>query len=235
MERSHAEAMIARLREEIRRREASPSLNGAGSLASGHAALDGLLPGGGFPAGRVTELYGTRASGKTTLALMALAKAMTGGGLVSFVDPAHELFPPAAQALGADLKRLLIVRPEQASLALRAAALLARSGAFLAVAVDLAPVAPGLKPSVLTKATTSRRLLEAAQTGRAAVILLSEEPSGLDATLRVRVERRSESQLTLTLERSRLGASGRSATLSLPILDPRARLIGRGLAVVREG
>ena len=126
MEPSKAQALLAKLREDIRRRESATSPDRP-VLPSGFPALDALLPGGGFPAGRVVELTGTPASGKTTLALLAIAQATRSGRLAAFVDPRDELYPPAARALGADLSRLLVVRPRQAELAVRAAALLARS------------------------------------------------------------------------------------------------------------
>lgn len=204
MDRAQTQSIIGQLRDEIRRREAALPAGSLGVLASGFAPLDALLPGGGFPRGRVVELVGSRASGKTTLALSALARASAEGQLVAYVDPAGELYPPAAQGLGADLTRLLIVRPREAALGLRVASLLARSKAFAAVAIDLPAVAKGpLGP-------LSRRLLEAAETGRAAIILLCDGPSGLDTSLRLSVERLSPTELALAVERSRLGPPGRA-------------------------
>ncbi len=213
-----AQALIGQLREEIRRREAAPPQTSAGVLATGFAPLDALLPGGGFPLGRVVELCGERASGKTTLALLALARGTSAGGLCAFVDPARELYPPAARALGVALSRLLLVRPPRGAkdpaLAVRAAALLARSKAFSALAVDLTAL------DRLPMGPLSRRLLEAAELGRAAVLLLSDGPSGLDASLRIAVQRAGASELSLTVERSRLGPPGRSARVELPALCP---------------
>lgn len=209
MQKANAQAIIGQLREEIRRREASLPQGGLRALASGFGPLDELLPGGGFPVGRVTELCGSPASGKTTLALMALGRATASGGLVAFVDSCTELYPPAAAALGARLSRLLIVRPKDPSQCVRAASLLARSKAFAAVAVDLAALPSPAGP-------LSRRLLEAAEIGRCALILLSQAPSGLDASLRLSVERPSERELSLCVERSRLGPPGRSARGRLP-------------------
>jgi hypothetical protein len=219
MDRLKAQALIGQLREEIRRREVAPPQGGAGVLATGFAPLDALLPGGGFPLSRVVELCGERASGKTTLALLALARGTEAGGLCAFVDPAGELYPPAARALGVALSRLLLVRPpggssqgHDPSLAVRAAALLARSKAFAAVAVDLT----ALELERLPRGPLSRRLLEAAELGRSAIILLSDSPTSLDATLRIAVARQSETRLALTVERSRLGPPGRSTTGELP-------------------
>lgn len=210
MQTPKAQALITRLREEIRRRESTPAAEAA-PLASGFAPLDALLA-GGFPTGRVVELCGPRASGKTTLALLALAQATRAGRLAAFVDPTGELYPPAARALGADLSRLLVVRPHEPEQALRATALLSRSQAFAAVVADLPP---GLSPRQAGPA--SRRLLEAAQAGRTAVLLLSDEASGLDASVRVGVVRTAEAELQLTVERSRLGPPGRTARGRLPL------------------
>jgi hypothetical protein len=99
MEPSKAQALIAKLRDEIARRQTCGSSDRP-VLPSGFAPLDALLPGGGFPQGRVVELCGPPASGKTTLALLALSQATRSGQLAAFVDPAGELYPPAARALG---------------------------------------------------------------------------------------------------------------------------------------
>lgn len=209
MEPSKAQALIRRLREEIRRRETAPAADRP-VLPSGFGPLDSLLPGGGFPAGRVVELCGPPASGKTTLALLAVAQATRQGGLTAFIDPSSELYPPAAQALGADLSRLLVVRPKDGASAVRAAGLLARSKAFTAVVADVPRLEGPAGP-------WSRRLLEAAEIGRAAVILLAETPSGLDASLRIAVERSEEVEVSLRVDRSRMGPPGRSARGRLPL------------------
>jgi len=219
MEPAETQALIVRLREEIRRRESGAALQRP-VLASGFGPLDSLLPGGGFPAGRVVELCGAKASGKTTLALLALASATRAGRLVAFIDSSGELYPPAARGLGADLTRMLVVRPRPEQ-SLRAAALLARSKAFAAVAADLPALKGPLGPM-------SRRLLEAAETGRAALLLLGEVPSGLDASLRILVERAGPSVpgpgahagVRLLVDRNRMGPPGRSAQGLLPAFPP---------------
>ncbi|HEY3447573.1 MAG TPA: recombinase RecA [Myxococcales bacterium] len=209
MESSKAQALIAKLRDEISRRQTAGSPDRP-VLRSGFAPLDALLPGGGFPLGRVVELCGPPASGKTTLALLALAQATRGGQLAAFVDPAGELYPPAARALGADLSRLLVVRPREEELAARATALLARSRAFAAVVADLPRLVGPAGP-------WSRRLLEAAEAGRAAVVVLSGAPTGLDASVRISVSRSTEAELVLTVERNRMGPPGRTARGRLPL------------------
>ncbi len=205
MARPDAQALLDQLREEIRRLQAAPPTGAPGVLPSGFGPLDQLLPGGGIPLGRVLELTGEKASGKTTLALMALARATGEGKLAAFIDASHEFYPPAAEALGVDLNRLLIVRPKDASLTVRICSLLARSGAFAAVAADL----PDNR--ALPKGPVGRRLLEAAEIGRTAVILVSGVQSALDPSIRIAVERTSEAGLSLTVDRNRLGPPGRSS------------------------
>lgn len=221
---SASPAIIAHLREEIARRE-HRTRSGEGAFASGISAFDALLPGGGFLPGRVTELHGSPASGKNTLALMAVAQATRRGLLASYVDVGKELFPPALDALGTDLTRLLIVRPERAeraetsrakgeSDALRASLLLARSQAFSMVLLDLGSgVAPLCSPGELGR--RSRQLLEAAERGGCALLLLAPAATGLDTTLRLSVERVAPWSVSVALERSRLGPPGRRAEFPL--------------------
>src|SRR5512137_740008 len=145
-------AIIDDLRDRIHRIERRPARR-VGFLPSGRPEVDGLLPGGGFPRGALADLAGGPASGKTLLALAAIGSAVAEGGLGAFVDGRGELYPPAAQALGLDLDRLLVVRPgfhgrgagHGGQEGLWAAEALLASGAFAAVAVDV-PV-QGLVPA----------------------------------------------------------------------------------------
>ncbi len=202
MDRAKTQQLISQLREEIRRREKSSSWRPV--APSGFAPLDNLLPGGGFPAGRIVELTGTPASGKTTLAFMAMGKQTKAGRLVAYVDSSGELYPPAIQALGVELSRLLIVYPcesGESGASLRITSMLARSQAFAVVAAEISPCnkLPG---------PPSRRLLEAAEAGNTAVILLCNTPSGLDSSFRIAVERTQETEVSLLVERSRMGPPG---------------------------
>jgi protein ImuA len=138
--------VLAELRDAIRRIERRPSRR-EGLVACGRPEIDGVLPGGGFPRGALTELAGGPASGKCAIAL-ALFAALGPEELFAWVDARGELYPPAAAALGVDLRRLLVVRPAavaapceaDARAALWSAEALLGSGAFAAVAVD-APAA----------------------------------------------------------------------------------------------
>jgi protein ImuA len=160
-----------------------------GVLACGRPEVEALLPGGGFPRGSISSLRGGPASGKTFVALSALREAQVGGGLAAFVDGRGEFYPPAACALGVELARLLIVRPEPARLTrdavlpgLWAAEVLLASGAFSAVAIDV-PLrgVPAARAEPLL-----RRLRAAAEKGGSAALLLSGpgDPA-ISAALRV--------------------------------------------------
>ncbi len=164
--------ILEELRRQIRRMERRPARR-EGVLACGSSEVEALLPAGGFPRGSISSLCGGPASGKTFVALSVLREAQAGGGLAAFVDGRGELYPPAAFALGVDLARLLIVRPEPARGAvlpgLWAAEVLLGSGAFPAVAVDV-PLrgVPAARAEPML-----RRLLAAAEKGGAAALLLS--------------------------------------------------------------
>jgi len=164
--------ILEELRRQIRRMERRPARR-EGVLACGSSEVEALLPGGGFARGAISSLCGGPASGKTFVALSALREAQAGGGLAAFVDGRAELYPPAALALGVDLARLLIVRPEPARGAvlpgLWAAEVLLGSGAFPAVVIDvsLRGVAAARAEPLL------RRLRAAAEKGGAAALLLS--------------------------------------------------------------
>ena len=127
---------VEALREQIRRLQAAPRKYLA-ALRTGVEAFDELLPGGGLPLGQVVELWGEAASGRTSLALRAVASAHREGRLCAYVDGPGELYPPAAVAAGVDPTRLLIVRPKTAEQLAWSAVQLVRSGAFACVVLDL--------------------------------------------------------------------------------------------------
>jgi hypothetical protein len=107
-------------------------------LATGVAALDALL-GGGFPRGKVSEVYGPRSSGRTGLLLSLLARVTRGGPLAAWVDTADRLDPTSAHAAGVDLERLFWLRGTgKTSESLSAAATLLGSGLFELLVLDLA-------------------------------------------------------------------------------------------------
>src|SRR5271156_4816302 len=105
-------------------------------VSTGSIALDLALGVGGLPRGRVVEIYGPESSGKTTLALHAIAEAQKGGGTAAFVDVEHALDPNYAAALGVDLDNLLVSQPDTGEQALEIAEMLTRSNAVDVVVVD---------------------------------------------------------------------------------------------------
>jgi recombination protein RecA len=105
-------------------------------IPSGSLALDAALGVGGMPRGRMIEIYGPEASGKTTLALHVVASAQRGGGEAAFVDAEHALDPIYARKLGVNTDDLLIAQPDSGEQALEITDVLVRSGALDVVVVD---------------------------------------------------------------------------------------------------
>jgi recombination protein RecA len=105
-------------------------------IPTGSIALDLALGVGGFPRGRIIEIYGPEASGKTTLALSVVAEAQKKGGQCAFVDAEHALDPARAEILGVDLDNLLMSQPDTGEQALEITETLIRSGALDVVVVD---------------------------------------------------------------------------------------------------
>ncbi len=105
-------------------------------IPSGSIALDVALGIGGFPRGRIVEIYGPESSGKTSLALHAVANAQKAGGIAAFIDAEHALDPDYAQKLGVDTDALLVSQPDTGEQALEIADMLIRSGAIDVVVID---------------------------------------------------------------------------------------------------
>jgi len=104
-------------------------------LSSGSLSLD-LALGGGYPKGRIIEIYGPESSGKTTLALHALAELQKQGGQAAFIDAEHALDPSYAKKIGVDTANLLISQPDNGEQALEICETLVRSGAVDLIVVD---------------------------------------------------------------------------------------------------
>ena len=105
-------------------------------IPTGSIALDVALGIGGLPRGRVVEIYGPESSGKTTVALHAVANAQKAGGIAAFIDAEHALDPEYAQRLGVDTEALLVSQPDTGEQALEIADMLIRSGAVDVVVID---------------------------------------------------------------------------------------------------
>jgi recombination protein RecA len=107
-----------------------------GHISTGSLTLDIALGIGGLPRGRVVEIYGSEASGKTTLALQAVANVQKTGGVAAYIDVEHAIDPSYAKVIGVDLDELLISQPDSGEAALNIAETLVRSNAVDLIVVD---------------------------------------------------------------------------------------------------
>ncbi len=106
------------------------------TVSSGSLTLDVALGVGGYPRGRVIEIYGPESSGKTTVALHAIAEVQKNGGQAAFIDAEHALDPVYARNLGVDIDELLLSQPDTGEQALEIAEALVRSGAVDIIVID---------------------------------------------------------------------------------------------------
>jgi recombination protein RecA len=156
------------------------------TISTGSLGLDIALGVGGFPRGRVIEIYGPESSGKTTLALHAVAEAQKKGGVCAFIDAEHALDPIYAKKLGVNLDDLLISQPDAGEQALEIADTLVRSGAVDVLVVDsvaaLTPKAeldgemgdmqPGMQARLMSQAL--RKLTGSISRSKAMVIFINQ-------------------------------------------------------------
>lgn len=129
IERQFGKGAIMRLGDE-------PIETSIPSISTGSIGLDNALGIGGVPKGRVVEIFGPEASGKTTLALHILAEAQRQGGIAAFIDAEHAMDPGYARTLGVDIENLLISQPDTGEQALDITETLVRSGAIDLVVID---------------------------------------------------------------------------------------------------
>ncbi|MDD4184523.1 MAG: recombinase RecA [Candidatus Izemoplasmatales bacterium] len=115
--------------------EAASTMN-VESISSGSIALDAALGVGGYPRGRIIEIFGPESSGKTTFALHAIAEVQKRGGYAAFIDAEHALDPVYAKALGVDIDSLILSQPDTGEQGLEIAEALIRSGAVDIMVVD---------------------------------------------------------------------------------------------------
>ncbi len=156
------------------------------AIPTGSLALDLALGVGGLPRGRVIEIFGPESSGKTTVALHAVAEAQRTGGVAAFIDAEHALDPHYAQRLGVDIDNLLISQPDTGEQALEIAEALVRSAAVDIIVVDsvaaLVPKAEiegemgdahvGLQARLMSQAL--RKLTGAVSKSRTALIFINQ-------------------------------------------------------------
>ncbi|MBR6330237.1 MAG: recombinase RecA, partial [Bacteroidales bacterium] len=106
------------------------------AISTGSISLDAALGIGGFPKGRIIEIYGPESSGKTTLAIHAIAESQKKGGIAAFIDAEHAFDPVYARKLGVDIDNLLVSQPDNGEQALEIADNLIRSGAIDIIVID---------------------------------------------------------------------------------------------------
>jgi len=128
IEKQHGKGSVMRLGDDTR-----PPVQ---VIPTGSIALDAALGIGGLPRGRIVEVYGPESSGKTTVALHAVANAQAAGGIAAFIDAEHALDADYAQALGVDTDALLVSQPDNGEQALEIADMLIRSGALDIIVID---------------------------------------------------------------------------------------------------
>ncbi|MDY6998484.1 MAG: intein-containing recombinase RecA [Actinomycetota bacterium] len=128
IDKNFGKGSVMRLGEEVRQP--------ISVIPTGSIALDVALGIGGLPRGRVIEIYGPESSGKTTVALHAVANAQAAGGIAAFIDAEHALDPDYAQKLGVDTDALLVSQPDTGEQALEIADMLIRSGALDILVID---------------------------------------------------------------------------------------------------
>ena len=129
IERAFGKGSIMKLGEQL-------NVDGIEVISTGSISLDSALGVGGVPKGRVVEVYGPEASGKTTLALHMVAQAQKKGGLAAYIDAEHALDPDYARKLGVDIDNLFISQPDSGEQALEICDQLVRSGALDIIVID---------------------------------------------------------------------------------------------------
>jgi recombination protein RecA len=178
IEKNHGIGAVMRLGEDTRLPVAI--------IPTGSIALDVALGVGGLPRGRIVEIYGPDSSGKTTVALHAMANAQAAGGNAAFIDAEYALDPEYAKALGVDTDNLLVCQPDTGEQALEIADMLIRSGALDIIVVDsVAALVPraeiegemgdshmGLQARLMSQAL--RKLAGAVSTSKTTLIFINQ-------------------------------------------------------------
>jgi recombination protein RecA len=178
IEKNHGKGAVMRLGDNTR----LP----IGIIPTGSIALDVALGVGGLPRGRIVEIYGPDSSGKTTVALHAMANAQAAGGNAAFIDAEYALDPEYAKALGVDTDALLVCQPDTGEQALEIADMLIRSGALDIIVVDsVAALVPraeiegemgeshmGLQARLMSQAL--RKLAGAVSTSKTTLIFINQ-------------------------------------------------------------
>lgn len=163
------------------------------TISTGAISLDQAIGIGGFPRGRIIEIYGPEASGKTTIALQVIAQAQKAGGICAFVDAEHALDPVYAGKLGVDINELIISQPDYGEQALEITEMLIRSNALDVIVIDsvaaLVPKAEldgdmgdshmGLQARLMSQAL--RKITPAVHKSKTVIIFINQIRSNLNA------------------------------------------------------
>ncbi len=128
IEKEYGKGSVMRLGDEVDRK--------VEVIPSGSISLDKALGVGGYPKGRIIEIYGPESSGKTTFALHAIANAQKNGGYAAFIDAEHALDPVYAKALGVDVENLILSQPDSGEQALEITEALIKSGSIDVIVID---------------------------------------------------------------------------------------------------
>lgn len=220
------EAVIERLREQIRHVQAAPRQYLV-TLTTGVKSVDAL---GLFHLGGVVELTGEEGSGRTSLALKLVASTCKEKRLAAWVDGPSELYPPAAVPLGVELRQLLVVRPKAPGQLVWAAVQLLRSGAFTFVVLDVTHT--GVRLSL----SDTKKLTDAARAGGSLLVVMTSLAATAQGFTRVEITHRAvghlrvveptegeaDDDLLLEVTRSSHGGMGKHVTV------PRAGLSTMG-------
>ena len=135
LEKTYGKGSVMRLGDK-------PIVDEIDKISTGSISLDIALGVGGFPKGRVIEIYGPESSGKTTLAIHAIAQCQKQGGIAAFIDAEHAFDRNYAEGLGVNTEDLLISQPDNGEQALEIAENLIRSGAIDIIVIDSASINP---------------------------------------------------------------------------------------------
>jgi hypothetical protein len=226
---------VSALRSLLESRWHGPAVYGhaqpVSAFSTGIASLDQALGTGGIPVGRLTEVFGKRSSGKTTLAYGLLARCTGRGDIGALIDPQRSFFAPAAEAAGIVLERLIVVRPRDAAGYRRAADAVVRSGACAVVVFD------GTDSEVLQTHHCARLVAQAEKTATILIILSrgASQPFASFASLRIRTSgllplwqpggqsladgRLAGYHITCDIVKSKVSMPGKSATVTVMLAD----------------
>lgn len=228
---------VAALRSILESRWHGPAVHGhaqaLAGVATGIADLDRALGAVGIPIGRLTEVFGERSCGKSTLAYALLARCTHRGDIGALIDPERCFFAPAAESAGIILERLIVVRPRDAAACRRAADAIVRSGACAVVVLD------GASSEALQTHHCARLVAQAEKTATILIALShgTSQPLASFASLRIRArglaplwqsgawssgpndDRLAGYRIAFDIAKSKMSTPGKVATFDVALAD----------------